>query len=146
MIDARQKLTFAFFGAKLFAVLLFVLGTRVFCQAQIVTSETCDFSKYKPFAMSHFLKLALLEQTKPVYPPAARTVRAQGAVRVKILVDRRGRVQEACVVEGHPLLRAAVVQAAFESRFKPNFGLTLPQKRYGRRFITDELVYNFTLE
>ena len=146
MIDARQKFTLAFCGAKLFAALLFVLCASFLCQAQTVASETCDFSEYKPFAMSHFLKAALLEQSKPVYPPAARTVRAQGTVRVKILVDRRGTVKEACVVEGHPLLRAAAVQAARESWFKPNFGSTLPQKRYGRRFITDELVFKFTLE
>lgn len=146
MIDARQKLRFALFGAKLFAALLFVLCVSVLCQAQTITSETCDFSEYKPFAMSHFLKLALVEQAKPVYPPAARMVRAQGEVRVKILVDRRGTVKKACVVKGHPLLRAAAVQAALDSRFKSNFGLSVPQGRKSRRFITDELVYNFSLE
>ena len=146
MINARQKFTFVFSGAKLFAALLFVLCASFLCQAQTVSSETCDFSEYKPFAMSHFLKLALLEQVKPVYPAAGRNVRVQGKVRVKILVDRSGRVRAACVVEGHPLLRASAAQAARMSRFKSNFGLSLPQKRYGRRFIEDELVFNFTLE
>ena len=95
--------------------------------------------------MSHFLESALLEQAKPAYPVAGRNVRVQGKVRVKILVDRRGRVNSACAVSGHPLLRASAVYAASKSRFKPNFGLSLPQKRYGRRFVEDELVFNFTL-
>ena len=146
MIDARQELPFALFGTKLFASLLFLLCVNVFCQAQTDASATCDFSKYKPFAMSHFLLTGFVEQAQPVYPRAARAVRAQGKVRVRILVDRRGTVKEACVVEGHPLLRAAAIRAAFDSRFKPNFGLSLPQGRKGRRFITDELVYNFSLE
>lgn len=145
MTDARRKLTLLRFGRRIFAALLFVFWTSVLCQAQTASAETCDFSAYKPLTMSHFLKAALLEQAKPVYPSAARAVRAHGKVRIKILVDRRGAVKEACVVEGHPLLRAAAVQAARESRFKPNFGLTLPQKRYGRRFIQDELVFNITL-
>ena len=96
--------------------------------------------------MSHFLKLALIEQAKPVYPAAGKEVRAQGKVRVKILVDRRGRINSACAVEGHPLLRQSAIYATIKSRFKPNFGLSLPQKRYGRRFVEDELVFNFTLD
>lgn len=146
MIDARQESKFIHFGAKIFAALLFVLCTSIFCQAQTDSSDCCDFSEYKPFTMSHFLKLALIEQAKPIYPPAARMVRAEGEVRVKIIVDRRGQVRDACVVEGHPLLRAAAVQAARETKFKSNFGLSLPQGRYGRRFIQDELVYDFKLD
>ena len=145
MIDVRQKLTFAFFGAKLFAALLFVLCASVLCQAQTIASETCDFSKYKPTGLSHFIPNSIVENTKPVYPAAARAVRAEGKVRVKILVDRRGRVRDTCVLEGHPLLRAAAVQAARETRFKPNFGLSRAFAK-GRRFLADELVYNFSFQ
>jgi hypothetical protein len=146
MTHARQKFSFAFFGAKPFAALLFILCLSIFCQTQTVSSETCDFSEHKPFTMSHFLKMALIEQAKPLYPAAGKNVRVQGKVRIKILVDRFGRVRAACALDGHPLLRASAERAARESRFKPNFGLTLPQKRYGRRFIEDELVFNFRLD
>jgi len=115
------------------------------CSAQTVALETCDFSKYKPTGLSHFILNSIVEEGKPAYPPAARAVRAEGKVRVKILVDRRGTVKETCVIEGHPLLRAAAVQAARETRFKPNFGLSRSFAK-GKRFLTDELVYNFTLE
>ena len=140
MLNAIQKISFApFFGA-----LFFIFCANIFSNAQI-TSKDCDFSKYKPIAMSHFLPNAIVEQVKPVYPSAAKAIKAEGKVRVKIIVDLRGRVREACVVEGHPLLRNAALRAARESRFKPNFGLTLPQKRHGKRFITDELIYDFTV-
>ena len=146
MFDARQNLKLRLSGTKLFVVPIFILCASVLCQAQKVTYKTCDFTEYKPFMMSHFLKAALIEQAKPLYPAAGRNIRVQGKVRVKIIVDRNGRVRAACAFEGHPLLRAAAENAARKSQFKSNFGLTLPQKRYGRRFIEDELVFNFRLE
>jgi len=56
---------------------------------------------------------------KPAYPPAARTVRASGAVSVQVLVDERGNVVSASAVSGHPLLRSAAVQAARGAKFSP---------------------------
>ena len=125
---------------------LLVLGSSLFCHAQTSVPQTCDFSRYKPFTMSHFLKGVMIEQGKPLYPAIGRNVRAQGTVRVKVLVDRFGRVRAACAIEGHPLLQASAVKAARESRFKPNFGLGLPQNRYGRHFVQDELTFVFRLE
>jgi len=56
---------------------------------------------------------------KPPYPPAARAVRASGAVTVQVLIDESGAVVSASAVSGHPLLRAAAVQAARGARFSP---------------------------
>jgi protein TonB len=56
---------------------------------------------------------------KPPYPPAARAVRAAGAVSVQVLIDESGNVVSATAVSGHPLLRAAAVQAARGARFSP---------------------------
>ncbi len=56
---------------------------------------------------------------KPPYPPAARAVRASGAVSVQVLVDEQGNVVSASAVSGHPLLRAAAVQAARSAKFSP---------------------------
>jgi len=55
---------------------------------------------------------------KPPYPPAARAVRA-GAVSVQVLINEEGSVVSASAVSGHPLLRAAAVQAARGARFSP---------------------------
>ena len=56
---------------------------------------------------------------KPPYPPAARAVRASGAVSVQVLVNESGNVVSASAVSGHPLLRASAVQAARAARFEP---------------------------
>lgn len=56
---------------------------------------------------------------KPPYPPAARAVRASGAVSVQVLVDEKGNVVTASAVSGHPLLRQAAVQAARSAKFNP---------------------------
>jgi TonB family protein len=55
----------------------------------------------------------------PVYPPAARAVKAEGTVTVKVLIDEGGSVISAEAVSGHPLLRAASVAAAREAQFAP---------------------------
>jgi protein TonB len=56
---------------------------------------------------------------KPPYPPAARAVRASGAVSVQVLIDENGNVVSASAVSGHPLLRAAAVSAARGAKFSP---------------------------
>jgi len=56
---------------------------------------------------------------KPPYPPAARAVRASGAVSVQVLIDESGRVVSANAASGHPLLRGAAEAAARGARFSP---------------------------
>src|SRR5215203_1225475 len=60
-----------------------------------------------------------LSLPEPVYPPAAKAVRAFGTVRVQVTVDENGDVINASAVSGHPLLRAASVQAAQQAKFVP---------------------------
>ena len=75
-------------------------------------------------SMPGALPLGVLNQTarslpQPSYPPAARAVRAQGEVRVQILVDKVGKVISASAVSGHPLLRSAAEEAARKASFSP---------------------------
>ncbi|HNQ16081.1 MAG TPA: TonB family protein, partial [Pyrinomonadaceae bacterium] len=74
---------------------------------------------------------------KPPYPAAARAVRASGAVNVQVTIDENGSVISASAVSGHPLLRAAAVQAARSSRFSPTLLSGQPVK------VTGVIVYNF---
>ncbi len=120
---------------RMFIASVFCVG---FCHGQ--TESSCDFSSYSPFAFDHFLPSGLVKKVVPIYPAAARAVGAHGIVRVKILVNRIGVVKDACVIEGHPLLRASAIDAARASQFKRNFGLSLPQRR---RYIQDVLVFDF---
>lgn len=74
---------------------------------------------------------------QPAYPAAARAVRASGAVNVQVTVDENGKVISASAVTGHPLLRAAAVEAARSSTFKPMWLGGSPVK------FTGVIVYNF---
>lgn len=74
---------------------------------------------------------------KPPYPAAARAVRASGAVNVQVTIDEYGNVISAQAISGHPLLRAAAVKAARESKFAPTLLEGQPVKVIG------VIVYNF---
>ena len=74
---------------------------------------------------------------KPPYPPAARAVRASGAVSVQVLISETGSVISASAVNGHPLLRAAAVAAARGARFSPTMLSGQPVK------VSGVITYNF---
>lgn len=58
-----------------------------------------------------------LQLVKPDYPLLARRAKVQGEVRVQVLIGREGNVIAAVAISGHPLLLAASVKAARETRF-----------------------------
>lgn len=81
-----------------------------------------------------------ISRPDPVYPPAARAVRASGPVTVQILVDERGSVISATAVSGHPLLRPAAVAAIRRWRFTPTQLSGQPVRTNGT------VTVNFTLQ
>ncbi len=75
---------------------------------------------------------------KPVYSPAAKAVRADGAVNVRVTVDENGDVVSAEAISGHPMLRASAMAAARAAKFKPTILSGKPVRVEGT------IVYNFT--
>jgi len=76
----------------------------------------------------------------PVYPPIAKAARAQGNVVVQILVDENGNVACAQALSGHPLLRQATIEAAWQAKFTPTRLNGVPVK------VAGTLTYNFVPE
>lgn len=74
---------------------------------------------------------------KPAYPAAARAVKASGSVNVAVVIDEQGNVESANAVSGHPLLRAASVEAAKQAKFERTMLSGNPVK------VTGILVYTF---
>ena len=74
---------------------------------------------------------------KPPYPPAARAVRASGAVSIQVLIDEDGTVFSAAPVSGHPLLRSASRLAACKASFSPTLLMGNPVK------VSGVITYNF---
>jgi TonB family protein len=102
----------------------------------------CDFSKFRPLVVSHPLVEAATKRVEPDYPLIAKEAKIQGKVEVRILVDRKGNVIDACVVEGHPMLDSAAKNAAIQWKFKKNLGFSTKQTR---RYIEASLFFTFRL-
>lgn len=77
------------------------------------------------------------ELPKPVYPPPAKSVGAQGQVNVQVLIDEHGRVISANAISGHPMLRATSEAAARRAKFTPTLLSDVPVK------VTGVITYNF---
>jgi len=58
---------------------------------------------------------------RPIYPPIARAAGIEGTVKLKVLIDEKGRVRDVVVVEGVPNtgLDEAAMRAIRHTRFKP---------------------------
>lgn len=59
------------------------------------------------------------KQTSPVYPPAAKTLRTKGVVRVDVTISETGDVAEVQKTSGPPMLHAAAKDAIKKWKFKP---------------------------
>jgi periplasmic protein TonB len=81
-----------------------------------------------------------ISKPAPPYPAVAKAARASGTVVVQITVDEGGKVVSAAAVSGHPLLRQAAVQAAYQARFSPTLLSGQPVK------VTGTITYNFNLQ
>ena len=112
-----------------FLLLVFVLGVAFSSQdlAQTKQSETrlpCERGEKllrneenAIVTLDHNqLKEIAVEQVAPKFP---RSCRCLGIIKVKILIDAKGRVKCFNTTEGNPLLRASAMQAAKKWTFKP---------------------------
>ncbi len=75
--------------------------------------------------------------TKPGYPPAAKAVRASGAVSIQVLIYEDGSMYSASAVSGHPLLSRSAEIAACSSKFSPTLLMGNPVK------VSGIITYNF---
>lgn len=73
----------------------------------------------------------------PVYPAAAKNMRAEGQVTVVVELDEEGDVTSAKAVSGHAMLRGSAEDAAKRSKFKPAMIDGKPAKATG------QITYNF---
>ncbi|MDQ4122904.1 MAG: TonB family protein [Acidobacteriota bacterium] len=118
---------------RLFGLFLAVLFSVVFVSAQ----ENQAVPKTIRVGVLNGKATSLV---KPAYPPAAKAVNASGAVNVQVTIDEEGNVAEATAISGHPLLRAAAVEAARTSKFSPTLLSGQPVK------VTGIIVYNFVTD
>ena len=61
----------------------------------------------------------VLNRVQPAYPPLASRARIQGTVVLEAIIAKDGTVQNLRVIEGHPMLVQAAVQAVQQWRYQP---------------------------
>ena len=61
----------------------------------------------------------LMKQTIPIYPPMARTARVEGAVILEADITESGALENVNVIEGHPMLIDAAIDAIRRWRYAP---------------------------
>ena len=69
-----------------------------------------------------------IHDVKPVYPPVAQSARVQGIVIIETLIDCDGRVADARVLHGQPLLNDAALEAVRQWEYTPTLlnGVPIP--------------------
>ncbi len=61
----------------------------------------------------------LISNPKPVYPPLAKAARIQGTVVLEAVISKQGTIENLSVLQGHPLLIQAAIDAVKQWRYKP---------------------------
>lgn len=85
------------------------------------------------------LRSRLIKRVEPVYPDLALRTRVQGMVILSVTVDEEGNVVVTKVVNGHPLLAGAAVEAVKQWKYSPTLleGKPIP--------VTATVTVNFVL-
>jgi TonB family protein len=61
----------------------------------------------------------LVSKVNPEYPPEARKQHVQGVVFLKVNIDKEGNVCNVELIEGHPLLAPATIDAVKQWKYRP---------------------------
>lgn len=88
---------------------------------------------------SGVLVTSAIKRVDPEYPSLAKAANVSGTVLVEITIDETGNVISARAVSGHPLLKAAAVDAARQWQFSPTTLSGEPVR------VAGTLVFNFAL-
>jgi periplasmic protein TonB len=103
--------------------------------------EPVPEAKHGPSKVSEgVLQGIAIKKVRPVYPAIAKQVKASGMVQVQVTIAEDGRVMEADIISGPPLLRSAALEAARQWLFSPTTLSKVPVKVQGI------LTFNFVLE
>jgi TonB family protein len=76
---------------------------------------TPDQIKLNPALMAGHL----VNKVPPVYPPAARSNRMQGTVRLHAIIGKDGHIKNLTILEGHPMLTQSAFSAVKQWRYAP---------------------------
>ena len=72
-----------------------------------------------PIRISRSMQGYLLHRVEPTYPVIAKNVGVQGEVLIKAIISTEGKIEQAKVISGSPLLSPAALDAIRQWRYRP---------------------------
>ena len=114
------------------------MPTQTPVQVKQDAAPQTDTSAAGPMDVGSLVAYATV-RSAPVYPPAARTMRASGVVKVELTINEAGDVDEVQKMSGPSLLQTAARDAVRKWKFKPFVRDGQPVKAVG--FVN----FNFSL-
>ena len=93
-----------------------ILGTFLLVGYVLVASQETAAPVEVP---AEALQKLLINRVAPFYPPLARQARIQGAVFLKVIVNKAGEVRAAEPISGHPMLAPSAIAAVKQWRHTP---------------------------
>jgi len=75
---------------------------------------------------SQIQEFKLLQHPAPVYPQLAKQAHLEGTVRMYVLIARDGTVERIRVIDGHPFLIPAAMDAVKQWQYRPTYRFGLP--------------------
>ncbi len=72
-----------------------------------------------PVRLSHMREGDLIRRVQPAYPDLARKARVQGQVVLQAMISKQGTIEDLSVMEGHPMLVRAALDAVSHWRYRP---------------------------
>jgi protein TonB len=71
--------------------------------------------------ISRWMEGNIIRRVQPLYPPLARSTGIQGSVLLRAVIGREGRIESVQVLNGHPLLVKAAVDAVSQWLYRPYY-------------------------
>ena len=73
----------------------------------------------RPPRVSAMMQGNLIRRVEPLYPSVAKIAGVQGTVLIKALISADGRIEQARIISGSPLLSPAALEAIKQWRYRP---------------------------
>jgi protein TonB len=96
-------------------------------------------ARVAPLRVSHMSEGDLVHKVLPTYPPLARTARIQGQVVLQAVISKQGVIENLRLLNGHPMLVPAAVEAVRQWRYRPYLLNNEPVE------VETQIIVNFSL-